>query len=115
MRRAIATLGGWFFPARFRRTVFVPELYDVPEQLNTDTFYVAGSPRYMKWAVFACPCDRGHHVTLSLQEGDYPRWRLQVDHGRPTVYPSIDVLEEPRCHYWIVRGRVRWAPSPPRS
>jgi hypothetical protein len=93
----------------------VSELYDVPEDMSAETVYVAGTPERMKWAVFVCPCDFGHDITVSLQEEDHPHWRLRVDRGRPTIYPSIDVLDGRRCHYWIIRGRVQWAPSAPRA
>lgn len=92
----------------FRRTAYVEELYEVPNVLDPATMYVAGTPGAPKWVVFACPCGRGHRVVLSLQRSHRTRWRLVVDRGTPTIWPSVDVVEARRCHYWIRRGRVRW-------
>lgn len=97
-------------PAHFRRVVHVWELPDVPTVLAADAIYVAGRDALPKWAVFRCPCERGHRVTLPLQ--GYPRWSVRYRRGGPTMSPSVDVRGDwsggRRCHYGIRNGRVTW-------
>jgi hypothetical protein len=114
LNRISQRIRSWFEHPRFKKVERVDELTDVPEQLRRDVVVMAGPARRPKWVVFMCPCDRGHHVTLSLQESHWPHWQLRLDGDLPTFHPSIDVPNEYRCHYWIVRGRVRWALSAPR-
>jgi hypothetical protein len=75
---------------RFHHVVTVDELHSIPSSLDPSVMYVAGTGR-PKWAVFTCPCDTGHIITLSLQESHTPRWRLLGDARSPSIHPSIDV------------------------
>lgn len=108
-------LRGWFDRPRFRRVARVGALSELAAILPRDQVVLAGPEERPKWAAFMCPCDRGHQVTLSLQTSHTPHWQLRLERGGPTFYPSIDVPNAWRCHYWITRGRVHWAPSLPRS
>lgn len=100
-------------PRHFSRLERVSALGEVPDNLRGDTIYLAGVGSRIKWVVFLCPCGRGHRVSLSLQTSHYPHWQLNLRGARATLYPSIDVPNEWRCHYWIRSGRVLWAPSWP--
>jgi len=107
LQRVAWRLRGWFERPHLRRVERVEELSDVPEYMERDVVVLAGPAARPKWAVFLCPCGRGHRV--SLQSTHWPRWQLRLDRGRPTFFPSIDVPNEDRCHFLIVNGRIRWA------
>lgn len=108
----------WLFrrgvPPHFRRIARVSELPDVPAVLAPDAIYVVGSDAMPKWAVFRCPCQRGHPVTLRLQPGR-SSWRVSNVRGGPSISPSVDVRGDwkggERCHYWVRRGVVHWVPA----
>ena len=54
------------------------------------------------------------HNKLSLSEKRRPRWSVTVDAlGRPTVTPSVHVLNGCRCHFWIRRGAIDWVGGKP--
>ena len=97
----------------FERVVHVPELHDVPDDLDPTSIYIAGTVKLPKWAVFMCPCERPHRVTLSLQPSDPERWRVMDQRPGPTIFPSVDVSDWRRCHFWVKKGRVRWVASWP--
>lgn len=103
--RAIRNL----FPRRqwFKSTIWVAEADDLPDRMRDRILYAVGTPERPKWAAFACPCRSGHDITLSLQPKRYPFWRLSLA-GGVSLWPSVDVREERRCHFWVRRGRVRW-------
>jgi hypothetical protein len=98
------TVAVW--PPHFRRVTYVAEMADVPDQLARHVMMVVGSRERPKWAVFECPCRRRHRVLLNLQPRQYPSWKLSVDHGRPTIWPSVDVRGLTRCHYFVAGGKV---------
>lgn len=100
-----------FGPRKFDLVVRVPELHDVPDELDPKSIYVAGTVNVPKWAVFTCPCDRPHRVTLSLQSSHPERWRIIDQRPGPTIFPSVDVLDWRRCHFWVKKGQVRWVPA----
>jgi len=116
--RGVSGIWRWlrrsFDRPRFRHVDRVSTLSDIPVAMPSDRVVLAGPSERPKWAVFMCPCDRGHRITLSLQSSHWPHWQLRMERGLPTFYPSIDVPNEWRCHYWIKGGRVRWAPNMPR-
>ena len=69
---------------------------------------VVGSAEMPKWAVFYCPCGRGHVVQLNLQTVHTPHWRVTTSDAGVSIYPSIDMTVAPYCHYWIRGGHVMW-------
>jgi len=79
---------------------------EVPTELSRHAVYVVGSPAHPKWAVFECPCADSHRLALNLAPTHYPSWRLVVDRGRPTIWPSVDVRAGKRCHFFLRSGRV---------
>lgn len=113
--RVLAAVQHWiqdrFGPREFERIVRVPELHDVPDELDLKAIYVAGAANVPKWAVFMCPCERPHRVTQSLQSSHSERWRITDQRPGPTISPSVDVNVWRRCHFWVKKGHVRWVPS----
>jgi hypothetical protein len=81
---------------------------EVPEKLPPRSVIAIGSEDYPKWAVFDCPCGRGHRIMLSLSSGSSRRWHLEA--MKPiTLAPSIDSWHAGvRCHYFIRNGKVLW-------
>lgn len=108
-------IAGWFKRSQgdlvFPKARAVGTISDVPDDLDQSVFYIAGTSSLPKWAVFICPCERPHRVTLSLQSSHRPHWRVRIRSGRVTVWPSVDVRDWRRCHYWIRDGRVQWVPD----
>jgi hypothetical protein len=92
---------------RYRRVRFYESHADVPASLSRRTVAVVGSPDLPKWAVFECPCGRGHRIMLNLSPNRQPAWQLDPADG-VTIRPSIDETAT-SCHYWIRGGRVQWA------
>ena len=82
---------------------------DVPEQLPQRGVVLVGPPHTATWVVFDCPCRTGHRLMINLDRTRHPFWRL--DSQKPlSIRPSIDSLtSERRCHFFIRRGKVRWA------
>ncbi len=81
---------------------------DVPDALRHDEVVVVGGQE-PKWAVFRCPCARGHRVVLDLHRSHRPHWRLDTDRaGRPSIQPSVDVQGDTRCHFLVHDGFVVW-------
>jgi hypothetical protein len=79
---------------------------DVPSELSRHVVYVVGLPTRPKWAVFDCPCADRHRLALDLTPTHYPSWRLLVDRGWPTIWPSVEVRAGKHCHYFVRNGRV---------
>jgi hypothetical protein len=109
----IATIIGWYRRLRltrpkFSRLQYIPTRAAAPATLSPRTLYIVGSENQPKWAVFTCPCGRGHQIDLDLQRGHRPRWRVELNSGRPSVRPSVDVRSAVRCHFLVRRGRVVW-------
>lgn len=78
---------------------------DLPTILHPRRMYLLGQPE--KWAVFACPCGRGHAIDLNLSHSGRARWAV-MGKDRPTIYPSVDVRGDRRCHFWLSDGLVCW-------
>jgi hypothetical protein len=97
--------------ARIGQVVTVPRRADLPESLHPHRLYVLGGTT-PKWALLDCPCGRGHAIDLNLANTARTRWKVTTNEaGQPSVYPSIDYQDEPRCHYWLRDGRVDWVPD----
>ena len=62
-----------------------------------------------KWTCFQCPGGCGERIMLSMSLKRKPRWTTRIDWlGRPSVHPSIRMLNDCGCHFWVHRGRVEW-------
>jgi hypothetical protein len=90
---------------------YVDTPVSVPDRLRPREFVVVGSSEFPKWAVFDCPCGRGHRLMLSLQRSHRPHWRLELDPHGPSLWPSVDSRTGYRCHFWVREGHVHWVPA----
>jgi hypothetical protein len=76
----------------------------VPDRLAEHTLYVS-----MEYATVAhkCCCGCGLEVVTPLSPTD---WKLTYDGVSVSLHPSIGNWNFPcRSHYWIDKGKVRWA------
>ncbi|WP_116653331.1 DUF6527 family protein [Pelagibacterium sediminicola] len=76
----------------------------VPDRLAEHTLYVS-----MEYATVAhkCCCGCGLEVVTPLSPTD---WKLTYDGVSVSLHPSIGNWSFPcRSHYWIDKGKVRWA------
>ena len=84
---------------------------EVPRDGSRRQVALVQSGEIQKWALFWCPCGRGHRIELNLDSSHSPHWRLHLDgRGRPSISPSVDVRDAWGCHFWLTDGRVRWCP-----
>jgi len=77
----------------------------MPSDLEEGTIYVS-----MAFATVAhkCCCGCGTEVVTPLSPTD---WKLVFDGESISLHPSIGNWSfDCKSHYWIRRGRVRWAP-----
>jgi hypothetical protein len=83
----------------------------VPAIIPRHTAVLIGTARHPQWLAFDCACGTGHRIMLNLERTRRPSWELMS--SRPlTVRPSVDYRgPDRRCHYVIVKGRIRWAGS----
>src|SRR2546423_1582885 len=59
--------------------------------------------------IHLCACGCESQVVLPLHP---TAWRLTYDGDSISIFPSVGNWSFPcRSHYWIERGRIRWAPS----
>ena len=87
----------------------VTALHPAPNEMIDGVMLVVQDKALQKWACLRCPGGCGERIQLSLSERRRPRWSVTVDAiGRPTVSPSVHVLNDCRCHFWIRRGSVDW-------
>lgn len=76
----------------------------MPAKLEPGILYVAEE---FGAAAHLCACDCGAIVRTPL---DLTEWSLTETKDGPSLYPSIGNWQEPcQSHYWIERGKVKWA------
>jgi hypothetical protein len=76
----------------------------MPTKLEPGILYVAEA---FGAAAHLCACGCGTIVRTPLN-----RWSLTATEDGPSLDPSIGNWQEPcQSHYWIERGKVRWAPK----
>lgn len=100
------------FTGRVDRVSYFSERHDLPDLPRANEIAIAGTRDNPKWALIDCPCGRGHTVLLPLSTSKYPHWELSFDRlMNPSFSPSIDRDRDQgiRCHFWIIKGEVRWA------
>ncbi|MDP9226411.1 MAG: DUF6527 family protein [Actinomycetota bacterium] len=95
---------------RFKTLTFHDSRGAVPHQVPRQTIALVGTLERPKWAVFECPCGRGHQITLNLVKTRHPVWRISPGKRGSSVHPSVDAYKPYDCHYWIKDGRVRFTP-----
>lgn len=80
-----------------------------PENIEPGVIYVVGGKDYQKWAVFRCPNHTDEIIQLSLMPNRRPRWSITADFlERPTINPSVRLIEGSYAHFWVKRGNVAW-------
>jgi hypothetical protein len=90
-------------------TVMSPDIPS-PESIQAGSMIIVGGDNFTKWAYFKCPCGCGDVLSLSLMNSVKPNWWLEIDDkGLPTIYPSVWKKDGCESHFWIKKGRVRWA------
>jgi hypothetical protein len=83
--------------------------HEVPTSIARHTLVVVGAVSSPKWAVFECPCGRGHQLMVSLVPSHPRHWSLTCAGERPSLFPSVDFKHaHGRCHFWLTDGRVRF-------
>src|SRR6266571_1128528 len=76
----------------------------MPTKLEPGILYVAEE---FGAAAHLCACGCGAIVRTPL---DPTEWSLTETEDGPSLYPSVGNWQEPcQSHYWIERGRVKWA------
>ena len=82
---------------------------EVPDRLSPRTAIVVQPNGRATWLVFDCPHHTDQRIMLNLSTRRRPYWTIG-EGSKLTVYPSIDAFHAAgRCHFWMRRGRVRWA------
>lgn len=81
--------------------------------LNKDifgnNFIVVAPNKVPKWALFQCPCNCGHVITLNLSPKKNPRWGVHIEKdGSPSLFPSVRQITGCLSHFWIKNGKVFW-------
>lgn len=93
---------------RFTRVQRFASRRDIPGRLPRRVMAVVdGNPG---WIIFECPCGTRHERIELMRTpiNGLPAWQLSLHSESPTVHPSVDYVDDRRCHYWIRDGRVRW-------
>lgn len=111
-RGKVKKLSRWFKsqkePQYFHRVHTVPFMSAVPADIDRD-IYVVAKGRRRGWAVFNCPCERGHRLVVNLSPNRRPYWGISVRQGLASLWPSLWLKQDCRSHFWVRRSRVYWA------
>src|SRR5882672_322779 len=92
----------------------VTALHPSPSAMIDGVMLVVRDHGLHKWACMRCPGGCGERIQLSLSAKRRPRWSVTIDAiGRPTVTPSVNVLNDCQCHFWIRRGAIDWVERAP--
>jgi len=92
----------------WRIVAIVAEADEVPDKLPYRGAVIVGSPSYLKWLVFDCPCRKGHRIMVTLDRHHKPYWRLS-NNFLMSLWPSVDAkFSGRRCHYIIRNGATHW-------
>lgn len=85
---------------------------DLPENLDSNIFYIVFDSGRPWHASMSCPCGCGEAIHLNLLPDERPRWQIQ-EHldGTASATPSIWRTQGCRSHFWLQRGRIMWAGS----
>ena len=93
----------------WRIVQYVDAADEIPDKIPNKGVIVVGSPGSLSWAAFDCPCRREHRLMVNLDKSRRPAW--DIASVKPlSIHPSIDdITGDRQCHFFIRRGRIRWA------
>lgn len=95
---------------RWKVVLIVGSADEIPEVFPISSAVLVGTLVHPKWLAFDCPCRRGHRVMLNLDSRRKPSWSIS-NPNKLTINPSVnDRSIDDRCHYFIRKGKVVWAP-----
>jgi hypothetical protein len=82
---------------------------DLPPRLDRNTLYIAGEGKYRWYVAMMCPCGCGDTIQLNVRNDAHPYWRIIEQKGTVSLEPSIHRLKGCRSHFFLRKGRIRWA------
>ena len=86
------------------------------EDIVENTITIVGGKNFRKWAYLRCPCGCGDILMLSLLKETTPNWNLKIDrYGRPSITPSIWKTDGCKSHFFIKKGKLKWAVFEPTT
>jgi Family of unknown function (DUF6527) len=97
-------------PEYFRGVHVVKTMSAVPSEIGRDIYIVEKGGRRV-WAVFNCPCERGHRIVVNLSRSRRPHWGVSVRRGLASFWPSLWLKQDCKSHFWIRNSRIYWAIS----
>lgn len=78
--------------------------------IKNNIIYVVGGEDYVKWAYLQCPSGCKEIIMLNLNRERNPSWKISQDRiGKATIYPSIHKQDGCQSHFWIKKGKLKWA------
>jgi hypothetical protein len=82
------------------------------DSLRPTRIYIEHRGGKDRWVHLLCPCGCKDLISLNLMTSHRPFWALTW-HGDGTVsvMPSVDKNSGCRSHFFVTKGRVRWAKS----
>ena len=88
----------------------ITEDMPVSEDVKENTLVILGGKDWAKWVLLKCPCGCGDLITLSLMKSHKAFWNLKIDlMKRVTLSPSIWKNDGCKSHFFVKKGKLRWA------
>jgi len=95
-------------PKYFGKIFFVEAISEIPDEIGRNVYIVRRGSRDI-WAVFMCPCENQHRLTVNLSSNRHPYWRAKSKAKHFSLYPSVWLKEDCYSHFWIDDHRIYWA------
>jgi hypothetical protein len=93
--------------SRYSGVKTVERMSEVPDKTGSFIFIVERGG-HAQWAVFDCPCRRGHRLTVSLRKSDHPHWSIRWRGEKLSLSPSLWLTNDCKSHFWIRDNKVTW-------
>ncbi|WP_227817366.1 DUF6527 family protein [Nitrogeniibacter aestuarii] len=81
---------------------------DTPNIVKGRTLYLIGEENHFWLAVLKCPCGCGDVISLPMSANARPCWRVSVQGGKPSLFPSVHRTAKCRSHFVLKAGRIIW-------
>lgn len=81
---------------------------DAPDTVKDRMLYLIGEQGDVWLAVMKCPCGCGDVISLPMSGGARPCWHVFVEHGNPSLSPSVHRTTRCRSHFLLKAGRIIW-------